>query len=93
MTLGEFDATAASSDRPAGRPWRLLIGETGRGPDDVIPIGTAVMVKTQYLGSWATGFVVSEQLEDGYRLQRLSDGSHMPGLFGRSSVRPIADLD
>jgi hypothetical protein len=94
VALGQDDPTAASAEPPAGRPWRLVIGTTGREEmGDVIPVGTAVMVKTQYLGSWATGFVVAEHLEDGYLLQRRSDGAHLPGVVSRTDVRPQTDAD
>jgi hypothetical protein len=94
VALDDEDLGDAASQPPAGRPWRLVIGTTGREEvGDRIPVGTAVMVKNQYLGSWTTGFVVAEQLEDGYLLQRLSDGARLPGRFGRSAVRPKTDVD
>lgn len=91
MNHGE-EAGGGTAQPPAGRPWRLVIGAAHRdAAADLLPVGTPVMVRTQYLGSWTTGFVVAEQLEDGYRLRRLSDGSHLPGCVGASAVRPEID--
>lgn len=59
--------------------------------DDRLPVGTPVMVKTQYLGSWTSGFAVAEQLTDGYRLRRLSDGVELPDEFAVAAVRRETD--
>lgn len=64
---------------------------TGGGPD-VLPVGTPVMVRTRYLGSWAGGFVVADVLEDGYRLRRVSDGSPVPQEYAFAAVRPDGDV-
>ena len=61
----------------------------GGGPD-LLPVGTPVMVRTRYLGSWAAGFVVAEVLEAGYRLRRVSDGSQVPQEYDFAAVRPHA---
>jgi len=62
-------------------------------PDDdgVLDIGTAVMVRTRYLGSWATGFEVAELLHDGYRLRRVSDGTLLAQEVDFEAVRPEVD--
>jgi len=82
----------ASTASPAGRPWRLFMGQSRHSEvDELLPVGTEVNVRTQYLGSWTTGFVVVAQLEDGYRLRRLSDGSELPGEFARTDVRSATE--
>lgn len=93
MAAGDERLSTASPGSPAGRPWRLVLGEARHSEvDELLPVGTEVMVKTQFLGSWTSGFVVAAQLEDGYRLRRLSDGSELPGEFDRVAVRPAIDL-
>ena len=68
------------------------MGDTGAGGSpEALAVGTPVMVRTRYLGSWAGGFVVAEVVEGGYRLRRLSDGSQVPHEFDFGAVR--ADTD
>ena len=65
-------------------------GAGAGGAPDLLPVGTPVMVRTRYLGSWAAGFVVAEVLEAGYRLRRVSDGSQVPQEYDFAAVRPDA---
>jgi hypothetical protein len=68
------------------------MGEAASGaPADLLAVGTPVMVRTRYLGSWTGGFVVAAVLEDGYCLRRRSDGAEVPQGFGFSAVRPDPD--
>jgi hypothetical protein len=74
------------------RPWRLVIGPGGTAEsDEMVGIGTKVMVRTRYLGSWTAGFEVAEVLADGYRLRRLSDGTLLPEPVSPGDVRPGTD--
>jgi hypothetical protein len=41
----------------------------------------------RFTASWSRGFVVSEVLEDGYRVERLSDGTVLPVVFSDGDVR------
>jgi len=54
---------------------------------DVVEVGTSVIVRTRYLGSWAAGFEVAEVLDDGYRLRRISDGNLLPDVIEFDDVR------
>lgn len=58
------------------------------GTDQLIEIsvGSAVMVRTRYLGSWSTGFEVVELLDQGYRIRRLSDSAVLPDVIPFSDV-------
>ena len=49
--------------------------------------GTAVDVRSRYVGSWSSGFEVAEPLKDGYRILRVSDGSVLPDVFTNDDVR------
>ena len=62
-----------------------------RDPASPLDVGTVVMVRTRYLGSWVTGFEVAELLHDGYRLRRLSDGTLLAHEVDFESVRPEVD--
>jgi len=53
----------------------------------VLEPGTRVEVRTGFDRSWAKGFVVLEETDDGYRIQRLSDGRHLPTVFSADRVR------
>jgi transcriptional regulator with XRE-family HTH domain len=70
---------------PAGHQGKLTL-DIHRARDGV-DVGTPVMVRTRYLGSWATGYEVAEVLDDGYRLRRLSDGSVLPDVIAFDDVR------
>ena len=52
-----------------------------------LPVGTEVCVQNRFLGDWTTGFKVAEVVDDGYRIQRLSDGHVFPDVFGFEEVR------
>jgi hypothetical protein len=54
---------------------------------EVLDIGTAVDVRSRYVGSWSTGFEVAEAVPDGYLVRRLSDGSVLPDVFMNDEVR------
>jgi hypothetical protein len=49
--------------------------------------GTAVDVRSRYVGAWSSGFEVAEPVKDGYRVRRLSDGSVLPDVFTNDDVR------
>jgi hypothetical protein len=49
--------------------------------------GTAVDVRSRYVGAWSSGFEVAEPVKDGYRVRRLSDGSVLPDVFTNEDVR------
>ena len=50
-------------------------------------IGTKVIVRNRYLGTWSGGFVVAGVVEDGYILGRLSDWHVLPDVFPLHDVR------
>ena len=54
---------------------------------DTLATGTAVDVRSRYVGEWSSGFEVAEPLKDGYRIRRLSDGSVLPDVFTNDDVR------
>jgi hypothetical protein len=55
--------------------------------DTGLAAGTAVDVRSRYVGAWSSGFEVAEPLKDGYRVRRLSDGSVLPDVFTNEDVR------
>jgi hypothetical protein len=55
--------------------------------DTGLKAGTAVDVRSRYVGAWSSGFEVAEPLKDGYRVRRLSDGSVLPDVFTNEDVR------
>jgi hypothetical protein len=56
-----------------------------------LEVGTRVEVRKRFDASWARGFEVVDQSEQGYRLRRLSDGSELPLVFDPDDVRPEKD--
>ena len=54
---------------------------------DTLATGTAVDVRSRYVGAWSSGFEVAEPVNDGYRIRRLSDGSVLPDVFTTDDVR------
>lgn len=57
------------------------------GSQGTLTAGTKVEVRTGFDRSWSAGFVVAERTDDGYRLQRRSDGELLPVLFPFDDVR------
>ncbi len=55
--------------------------------DTGLTAGTAVDVRSRYVGAWSSGFEVAEPVKDGYRVRRLSDGSVLPDVFTNEDVR------
>lgn len=49
--------------------------------------GTKVDVRSGFDRSWAAGFVVAEVRDDGYVVQRRSDGQVLPATFPTDEVR------
>ena len=49
--------------------------------------GTRVEVRDRFTGSWASGFVVEEVSDPGYRLRRQSDKRVLPTRFPPDQVR------
>jgi hypothetical protein len=54
---------------------------------DTLAVGTAVDVRSRYVGAWSSGFEVAEPVKDGYRIRRLSDNSVLPDVFTNEDVR------
>ena len=54
---------------------------------NTLATGTAVDVRSRYVGAWSSGFEVAEPFNDGYRIRRLSDGSVLPDVFTNEDVR------
>jgi hypothetical protein len=54
---------------------------------DRLAAGTAVDVRSRYVGAWSSGFEVAEPVNDGYRIRRLSDDSVLPDVFTNDDVR------
>jgi hypothetical protein len=52
-----------------------------------LAVGTAVDVRSRYVGSWSAGFEVAQAVRDGYRVRRMSDGSVLPDVFTNDDVR------
>jgi len=75
---------------PVGSPVRAFCVEEVSSRRNYVPVGTAVMVRTRYLGSWAKGFEVAELLDNGYRLRRLSDGSLLRGAVAFEDVQRLS---
>jgi len=80
---------------PGREPRRPNLGRSpplpprARLASDIVPVGAAVAVRTRYLGSWVTGYEVAELLDDGYRLQRLSDGSVLHDVIAFADVQEV----
>lgn len=56
--------------------------------DEAFEPGTRIDVRDRFQGTWSRGFAVREVTEDGrYRVQRVSDGSVVPGTFASTTVR------
>jgi hypothetical protein len=53
----------------------------------VIAPGTRVEVRTGFDRSWAGGFEVLAESQQGYTLRRLSDGRELPRTFPAEDVR------
>ena len=53
--------------------------------------GTRVEVRKRFDDTWARGFEVVEETDEGYRLRRLSDGSELPLIIPRDDVRGEKD--
>jgi hypothetical protein len=93
ITSGEEDRSADGSvddvrSPSARRPWRLLMGSSAHTySSDVVEVGGGVTVRTQYLGSWTSGFEVAKLLEDGYLIRRVSDGALLPEVVAFDNVR------
>jgi hypothetical protein len=56
--------------------------------DDMMKPGTRVEVRQRFDQRWTRGFEVAEELAEGYRLRRVSDGSLLPVAFEPDDVRP-----
>ncbi len=49
--------------------------------------GTRVEVRRRFDQAWASGFVIHEATDLGYRLRRTSDGAVLPVAFPESELR------
>jgi hypothetical protein len=56
----------------------------------VLPVGTAVEVRSRFDSRWSRGFAVHAVDDDAYHLQRLSDGAVLPVRFPPADVRVLA---
>ena len=45
-------------------------------------------VRRRFDQHWSRGFEIADDVDDGYRVKRLSDGSVLPVTFGDEEVRP-----
>lgn len=52
-----------------------------------LEVGTRVEVRIGFDQSWARDFEIAEDLGDGYRIRRRSDGSVLPATFADDLVR------
>ncbi len=52
-----------------------------------LEVGSKVLVRNRFLGTWTGGFEVAEVLRDGYRLQRFSDNLVFPDVFPFDEIR------
>ena len=54
---------------------------------DRLEPGTRVEVRRRFDQSWSRGFEVAEDMENGYRVKRISDGTILPVEFSDDDVR------
>jgi hypothetical protein len=62
----------------------------GRTVQHSLTVGTPVEVWNRFESSFVPGFEVSDDVENGYRLRRTSDGVELPVTFSAEDVREIA---
>jgi hypothetical protein len=86
MVNTAFDRSKASSRDTLG-PSAAGTGAAGLRTAGRLVAGTAVDVRSRYVGAWSSGFEVAEPVNDGYRVRRLSDGSVLPDVFTNDDVR------
>lgn len=53
----------------------------------LLTVGTKVEVRTGFDDGWSNGFAIAEQVDDGYRIRRRSDGTVLPSVFAAGQVR------
>ena len=70
---------AGTTAQPKGRPTSASRRRLG--------VGTSVAVRNRYLGAWSRGFEVVEEVNQGYRIKRVSDGAILPAVIGYDEVR------
>ena len=73
------------SDTTAGHDHDTLTGA-------VLPVGTAVEVRSRFDRRWAGGFSVAAVARDAYQLRRTSDGSVLPAWFPSDDIRRTVAL-
>jgi hypothetical protein len=56
--------------------------------NELMKPGTRVEVRQRFDQRWSRGFEVAEEVAEGYRLRRVSDGSLLPVAFEADDVRP-----
>jgi len=82
------------ADPPAGRAEEAtgvtngLIDAARSTPETPLAPGTRVDVRNRFVGAWSHGFEIAEQVRDGYRVRRMSDGSVLPDVFPDDDIRP-----
>jgi hypothetical protein len=79
------DTDDASSDLSSDVSFDAPCGE--EADLEVLDAGTTICVRNRFIGNWSSGFLVAEVLDDGYRIQRLSDGLTFPDVFAFEDVR------
>ena len=65
------------------RSYRAVVLE----PDDLLPHGTRVEVKSRFDGKWARGFAIEHGNAEGYTVRRELDGVLLPERFPADEVR------
>ncbi len=65
----------------------MLPNRTSTATLTKINVGTNVIVRIRYSGTWSGGFVVVGVVDTGYILGRLSDGYVLPDVFAFDDVR------
>jgi hypothetical protein len=68
---------------------RLTLDDLGHAA--ALQPGTRVEVRRRFDQAWASGFVVHESTDAGYRLRRTSDGTVLPVAFPDSEIRSASD--
>ncbi len=65
----------------------ITLRTTTSEPTIAFAVGTSVDVRNRFVGSWSRGFEIAGQVDDGYLIRRLSDGSILPDPLAYDEVR------
>jgi hypothetical protein len=55
----------------------------------MLSVGDPVEVRLRFIGDWVSGFRVAQAVDEGYRLERISDGAVLPAVFDPRDVMPV----